>query len=103
MLRPQSYIGQFLDNIREMVSAPERDDEEAFRTIIEAFDQLNKERSYIINKQGKVLGDFAERIVKFNQKNNDVSTNGFGDIGDYIKKLNAGTLFTNADAMSSFK
>lgn len=65
MLRPVSYIGQFLDNIRAMMSDPERDDSKAFKTLIEAFDQLNKERSHIINNQGKVIGDFAEKLAKF--------------------------------------
>ena len=52
MLRPASYIGQFLDNIRAMMSNPNRNDAKAFKTLIEAFDQLNKERSHIVNNQG---------------------------------------------------
>ena len=86
-----------------MMSDPKRDDSKAFKTIIEAFDQLNKERAAIINNQGKVLGDFTERIVKFNKDNKDVATNGMQDIGDYIKKLNAGTLFSGMTGASSFK
>jgi hypothetical protein len=66
MLRPAAYIGQFLDNLRQMMNAPDRDDEEAFKTVIEAFDQLNKERSHIINNQGDIIADFAERIFKLN-------------------------------------
>lgn len=66
MLRPASYIGQFLDNIRTMVSSPERDNEKAFKTIVEAFDQVNKERAHIVNNQGKVLADFSDKLTKFN-------------------------------------
>ena len=49
MLRPQAYIGQFINNIRDMVSDPNRKDSEAFKTLIEAFDQLNQERSHIVS------------------------------------------------------
>ena len=38
MLRPASYIGQFIDNIRKMMADPDRDNQKAFKTIIEAFD-----------------------------------------------------------------
>lgn len=38
MLRPASYIGQFIDNIRKMMADPDRDNHKSFRTIIEAFD-----------------------------------------------------------------
>ena len=34
MLRPASYIGQFLDNIRSMMSNPDRNDAKAFKTLI---------------------------------------------------------------------
>jgi hypothetical protein len=98
MLRPSAYIGQFLDNIRQMMADPNRDDFKAFKTLIEAFDQLNKERSHIVNNQGEVIGDFAERIAKFDQNNRDVATNGFGEISDYIKKFNKGDLFSAATA-----
>lgn len=49
MLRPQAYIGQFINNIREMMSDPNRKDSEAFKNLIEAFDQLNQERSHIVS------------------------------------------------------
>ena len=98
MLRPSAYIGQFLDNIRQMMADPNRDDFKAFKTLIEAFDQLNKERSHIVNNQGEVIGDFAEKIAKFDQNNRDVATNGFGEISDYIKKFNKGDLFSAATA-----
>ncbi len=80
------------------MNAPDRDDEEAFKTVIEAFDQLNKERSHIINNQGEVIADFADKIAKFDQNNNNVETNGFGEISDYIKKFNKGDLFSKATA-----
>lgn len=38
MLRPAAYIGQFLDNIREAVNDPDRDDQEVFKELIEAFE-----------------------------------------------------------------
>ena len=60
MLRPLAYITQFLDNIRAMMADPNRDDSKAFKTIIEAFDQVNKERAHIVNNQGKVIADFAD-------------------------------------------
>ena len=83
-----------------MMSNPDRDDLKAFKTIIEAFDQLNKERSHIINNQGQVISDFAERLVKYREKsdiNSDVA------IGDYIKQLNNGSLFSKATAKQSFQ
>ena len=48
-----------------MMSDPNRDDSKAFKTLIEAFDQLNKERSHIVNNQGEVIADFADKIAKF--------------------------------------
>ena len=71
MLRPSAYIEQFLDNIRKMMSDPDRDDFEAFKKIFHAFDQLNQERSHIINNQGKVIADLAEKIGKYNTKSQD--------------------------------
>ena len=49
-----------------MVSDPNRDNEKAFKALVEAFDQVNKERAHIVNNQGKVLADFAEKLTKFN-------------------------------------
>ena len=102
MLMPASYIGQFLDNIRAMMSDPERDDEEAFKTLIEAFDQLNKERSNIINNQGDVLQDFADKIVKYDRSNKDVVSSGMADVTKYIEKLNKGNLFDKQTSRQSF-
>ena len=105
MLRPSTYIGQFLDNIREMMSDPERDDSEAFKTIIESFDQLNKERSHIINNQGKVIADFADKIAKFDQNSKDDKARNLAhyEVSSLIKTFNKGDLFSDATAKSSFE
>jgi hypothetical protein len=65
MLRPLPYITQFLDNIRRAMADPERNDSDVFKKLVMAFDQLNKERSNIINNQGKVIADFSEKLAKF--------------------------------------
>ena len=101
-LRPSSYIEQFLDNIRTMLSEDGVDYQEAFKTFIEAFDQLNKERSHIINNQGDVIADFAERIGKFDQSNKDVSKNGAVELHEYVRTLNNGDLFKKVNAQQSF-
>ena len=98
MLRPQQYIGQFIDNIRKLVSDPNRDDFKALKTIIEAFDQLNKERSHIVNNQGRVIADFSERIAKFDKDNKNVETNGLVEIRRLIDTFNRGDLFSDATA-----
>lgn len=102
MLRPQAYIGQFLDNIRKMMSDPNRNDSEAFKKLIMAFDQLNKERSHIINNQGDVIADFADRIAKFDQNNKDPNTHGSKEIKSLIETFNKGDLFSKTTAKSSF-
>lgn len=102
MLRPAAYIGQFLDNIRNLMNDPERDDLEAFKTLIEAFDQLNKERSHVINNQGDIIADFAERIEKFNQEEKDESKSELGELRTHLQKFNKGDLFDNISVRSSF-
>ena len=102
MLRPSAYIGQFLDNIRQMMSDPNRDDSKAFRTLIEAFDQLNKERSHIINNQGQVIADFADKLANYD-KEKDVEGKQENEIKDIIKTFNKGDLFSAATAKSSFQ
>ena len=81
---------------------PDRDDEEAFKTIIEAFDQLNKERSHIINNQGDIIADFAERIFKLNQNEKDESKSGLKQLKEDVTKFNRGNLFDNISVGSSF-
>jgi hypothetical protein len=44
-LMPKTYIGQFLDNIRNMLTGENVDYQEAFQKFIMAFEQLNVERS----------------------------------------------------------
>ena len=102
-LRPTAYIEQFLDKIRVMMSDPDRDESEALKTIVQAFEQLNMERSHIINNQGKVIADLAEKISKFDTKVEDIKANSTEEIFDYIKKLNDGNLFDAATARQSFQ
>lgn len=52
---PSAYVEQFLDNIRNMVLNDNISEEDKFKTIVEAFDQANKERGIIVNKQGEIL------------------------------------------------
>ena len=101
MLRPLAYITQFLDNIREMMADPNRDDSKAFKTIIEAFDQLNKERSHIVNNQGKVIADFSEKLAKYKQNGKD-SNKELKEITTMINSFNKGDLFAKASVQSSF-
>ncbi len=66
MLRPAGYIGQFLDNIRNVLAnSTDTPASEIFKQFIQSFDQLNKERNVIINNQGDIIADFAERIKKY--------------------------------------
>jgi hypothetical protein len=51
------------------------------------------ERSHIVNNQGKVIADMAEKIGKYNAKSQDIR-----DIEEHIKKLNDGNLFDAATA-----
>lgn len=97
-LRPSAYIGQFLNNIREMLSSDSIDYQDAFKTFIEAFDQLNKERSHIINNQGDVIADFGEKIFNFDKKNKD----SLDEMNRYINTLNRGDLFEKVTAQQSF-
>ena len=101
-MRPSAYIGQFLDNIRQMMGDPNRDDSKAFKTLIEAFDQLNKERSHIVNNQGEVIADFADKIAKWDKKA-DADKTQFEDIRNTIETFNKGDLFSKATASGSFK
>lgn len=44
---------------------PDRDNQEAFKEIIRAFEQMNKERSRLVNAQSEVITDFAERLNSY--------------------------------------
>ena len=85
-----------------MLTGDRIDYQEAFQTFIQAFDQLNKERSHIINNQGDVIADFAERISKFDRSNKDVSKNGAVELHEYVRTLNNGDLFAKVNAQQSF-
>lgn len=63
---------------------------------------MNKERSHIINNQGDVIADFAERIKKFDKNNKDARKNGMAELSDYVYKFNKGDLFDKVTAQSSF-
>ena len=81
-LRPSAYIGKFIEKIQIMMSDPKRDDLKAFKTVIEAFDQLNKERAHIINNQGEVIAQFADRIAKLNSRDPDNQ-----DVKEVVKQV----------------
>lgn len=101
-LMPKTYIGQFLDNIRNMLTGENVDYQEAFQKFIMAFEQLNVERSQIVNNQGKVLTDFAEKMANYDKKLR-LKESGFGDVMDYLRDMKEGTLFSKVNSMSSFK
>lgn len=96
--RPQSYMNKFLNQIRDMVLDEDMDEEEKFKTFIEAFDQLNKERSVIVNKQGDTIIQFTEQMSNLDMK----SENATQQMTDMVKSLNNGTFFKNIDVKQSF-
>ena len=71
--RPQSFMNKFLNQIRDMVLDEDMDEEEKFKTFIEAFDQLNKERGVIINQQGKTIIQFTEKMSNLDMKSKDAT------------------------------
>ena len=100
-LMPRAYIGQFLDNIRNMLTGENVDYQEAFQKFIMAFEQLNAERSAIVNNQGQVLTDFAEKMANYDKKLG-TQESGFGDVMDYLRYMKEGTLFSKVDSVGSF-
>lgn len=101
LMRPPEFIGTFLDKIRKMIQDPDRDNQEAFKTLIEAFDQLNEERTHIVNNQGKVLQDFATKIEQF-KPGEENSLQVQQDVMDMIGKMNKGNLFDAVTGKSMF-
>lgn len=96
--RPTAYIGQFLDNIRKLMSDENRDDIKSLKTIIEAFDQLNQERAHIVNQQGKAIQDVADSISKADtSKAEDLEK-----MRKAVEDLNSGKTFLDT-VQSSFK
>lgn len=87
-LFPDAYIAGFLKNIRNLVSGDDAWSEK-FKTIIEAFDQINKERANIVNQQGDVITDFAEKIKNFDLK----AENADKDLKKMVSDLNGNTMF----------
>ena len=96
--RPQSFMNKFLNQIRDMVLDEDMDEEEKFKTFIEAFDQLNKERSVIINKQGDTIIKFTEKMSNLDLKSKDATQ----EMTDMVKSLNNGTFFKDIDVKQSF-
>ena len=70
---------------------------EKFRTMVNAFDQLNKERAHIINNQGKQITQFARKINNFDAN----SKNAQKELDGMVKKFNEGNLFDNMNAGAS--
>jgi len=68
-----------------------------------AFEQVNKERSHIINKQGEIMADFAERIRRFDPNVKDVSKSGIVELTDLLRRFNKGGLFSEISPDKSFK
>jgi hypothetical protein len=48
MILPSHHIGKVINNIRDLVSDPNRDSQEVFRRIIESFEHANEERGDIV-------------------------------------------------------
>lgn len=111
MLYPKAYIGKFLDNIRTLVIENAKDSSEGstqktFQTIIEAFDQLNMERSNLVNEQGKLITNFSEQITNYgravagDKKSEMVDILANGGLRQMFIDFNKGDLF-NATAVST--
>ena len=102
MLRPAAFIGQFLDNIRLLVASNERNGYEApLREVIDAFDQLNKERGHIVNQQGKIITQFADEISRASQNPDD--TKMMDDLRKKVVEFNKGNLFKDIKHTLAFE
>ena len=88
--------------MKKMVSDPDRDDQKVFRTMIEAFEQTNMERSHIVNNQGKILEDFAKGLNTYSKTTKDASKIK-EDVLSKIEKFNKGNLFDNIPVGDSFR
>ena len=67
MLRPPDYIGQFLDNIRDVVNNQDISTEDAFKKIVKAFDRANVERGIIVKKQGDIILEAVNLISTYDK------------------------------------
>lgn len=101
-LRPMEYVGQFVENIRELVGTdPDRDDIEVLKTIIKAMEQMNMERWHIINLQGEALNGFLEDVYKINTERGK-NKQAMESLDFLTWQLNKGTLFNHISKKFSF-
>ena len=66
--RPTRYIDMFIEKMRALIASP-TDETEKFNTIVEAFEQLNLERSDIVNSQGDAIDAFVQKIEEISDPN----------------------------------
>ena len=87
-----------------MMNDPDRDNSDAFKTLVQAFDQLNKERAHIINNQADVIAKFADQIknLNFDQKTGYVDNKTLTETKEILVKFNKGDMFDNIKVGSSF-
>ena len=96
MMRPAAYIGQFIQNIRNLVGTNEnRDNVSVLKKIVMAFDQMNEEKWYIVNEQGKVINTFINQVysIDINDKRNGYRNEIV--LRNMTRRFNRGNLFTN--------
>lgn len=67
---PTGAISGFIENIRKLVLG-EGEWDDKFKEVIKAFEQVNMERSGLVNKQGKTIEEMANNLQNFdlNQEN----------------------------------
>lgn len=95
---PESYLKGFIDNIRKFVDG-DATWEEKFRTVIEAFDQVNMERSKIVNDQGLTIDKVAQQIANADMKD----AKSVEALKDIVNKLNTNKLFSSDVALNSMR
>lgn len=104
MMRPAAYIGQFIQNIRNLVGTNEnRDNISVLKKIVMAFDQMNEEKWYIVNEQGKVINTFINQVysIDINDKRNGYRNEMV--LRNMTRRFNRGNLFTNIRTQQSFE
>lgn len=72
-IRPTRFIGQFIENIRKMVSG-DMPASQMFKQLIMAFEQVNHERLLIINNQGKIIEHIASEVATKNAQRGGMQT-----------------------------
>lgn len=104
LMRPVNAIGEFVKNIQDMVNDPDRENLEAFQTLIEAFDQINKERGHIVNQQGETITDFSDRIRNLGtEKNPKEAETKRNELREMVFKFNKGNIFDKIDVGGSYE